>query len=294
MSGTDTHRLRALRQEMDRVLAQGPQDAAPTDEEDLTDRLYRALHSRHTPPGGRDSAHREQFARMLADVRARLVDVTVPHPHWTRVGSDAGNLIVRHRDGTEVVLPPPVAESWSDGQTELRAPAVAVTSDARWLRWNPPGLVADSLRARLYLNVRADRATDAWCRLVRALTDSTVAFASKIAGSHELLRRADCVVVYLAPDDLPAALTAMGTAEVSRELAPQTPGFSVRVAPGVGAATVPAWQPAHTSVGLYWSQELARGWLHRRSAGLDAVCRAVSASWTDVLQHIREDGNLDL
>jgi hypothetical protein len=148
MPGTDTDRLRALRHRIDRVLAQGPWEAAPTDEEDLTDRFYRALHSRHTPPGGRDSAHREQFALMLADVRARLADVTVPHPHWTRAGTDAGNLIIRHQDGTEVLLPPAVAETWPDGATELRAPAVAVTSDARWLRWNPPGLAPDSLRAR--------------------------------------------------------------------------------------------------------------------------------------------------
>jgi hypothetical protein len=287
MSGSDTRRLRALRQEIDHVLAQGPRKAETTDEEDLTDRFYRALHSRRTPPGGRDSVHREQFARMLADVRARLADVTVPHPHWTRMGSDVENLVVRHRDGSEVLLPPAVAETWAEAEAELRAPAVAVTADARWLRWNPPGLVADSLRARLYLNVRPDRATEAWCRLVRALTDSTTAFTSKIAGSRDLLHRADCVVVYLAPDDLAAALAAMETAEVTRELAPQTPGFSVTVASGVGAAIVPAPQPAHTSVGLYWSQKLAQGWLHRRSPGLDAVCRAVSASWTDVLQHIR-------
>ncbi|MGW2105938.1 T3SS effector HopA1 family protein [Streptomyces sp. NPDC001948] len=277
--------LRGLRAEIDRLLVR-PSRVHTTDEADLTDLVYRTLHSRNFPPGGRDSANRAQFTAMLTAARARLADVTVPHPDWTRARYVAGRLIVRHRDGSEAVLPPSVAATWPKDVPALDAPALAVASDTRWLRWNPPGLPADALRARLYLNVRPDRAVDVWCRLVRSLTGSPVAFATKICGSPELLARADSIVVYLPPAHLPDALAAVDAAGVAHELAPEVPAFSSPVAPGIGAATVPEGQPAHTSVGLHWSRELASGWLDRGSVGIDEVSREVAESWSDILHRL--------
>ncbi|MER7518591.1 T3SS effector HopA1 family protein [Streptomyces sp. NPDC126499] len=286
--------MRDLRGDIERVVLQDARGGSTPGEEELASRIYSALHSRRIPSNGRENAHREQYARMLTGIRGRLSDVTVPLANWALVGSAGESFVVRHRSGGEVAVPRSFVEIRDDGQVAVRAPAVAVSSDVRWLRWNPPVPDAEALRARIYLNLSPDRGVDTWCRTVRALHGAGVVFTSKIAGSRALLERADSGVLYLAPKELPSAVAVLGKAEIARDLDPQVPAFGGKFAPGIGVAIVPDQQPAHTSVGLHWALRFASAWLRQGSGGIDAVCSAMYRSWSDVLQHIAEDGKRDI
>lgn len=271
------------------VPGHGQPGLSPQERGDLVDRLYWAVHApqeRH----GMFSSDRHRFATMVREAERRLGDLTHEHPGFSWISQDpgTGRTIVACPDGVEIVLDAAQVRKATDGATvTCVASAVAEPVGARWLYWSPPG-AAGRVEARLYVHAPVDQAFEMWCGIVRVLETAGLRFAAKVGGSDAMLDRPDGIVIYCAADQLRDVVGHV--VPMAGGAKDSVPGFSLAVAPGVGAALAPDKESGGLmagSVGHHWSKALVDAWTASGASGLEAVFGRLSESWKRVAELTR-------
>ncbi|MFJ9008624.1 T3SS effector HopA1 family protein [Streptomyces canus] len=254
--------------------------------ESVIDRVYRKIHA--APGGTGDALHSDRvvYSAMVAEAERRLGDLTYGRPGFRLRSRAGGQTVVACPEGVDVVVDDRQVYISASGEVTVTACGLSTQVGARWVYWTPPRQ-ADGMAARVYLHARPDDALDSWCRIVRDLHSSGIAFAAKVGGSAAMLDRADCVVLYCSAEDL--AQVASAAAANCPDPVESVPGFSIAQYPGVGVALAPEADAGTMamSVGYYWARALVKAWDARGAEGLEPVLSRLAGSWERARRQLR-------
>ncbi|WP_328708583.1 T3SS effector HopA1 family protein [Microbispora hainanensis] len=292
MPADDELRVLKIRERVSHLLAGRAPGMAEgeSDLEQLVEQVYSDVHACQGSSHGSMSSNRAELAEFTARAYAELGEIKFWYPGWRFISETEGRVTVCCPDGVEVAVRrvETAVERRPDGEMSLRMSALAVPAESRWLHWTPPDRFTGTPDARIYLNAVPDEAMEVWFELVRALEATGVRYVSKVGGSTEMLRRADCIVVYVNTSDAGHVISGIRRLRLEKRLLEKVPGFSTPVATGVGVAIV-----AHTadtdvvpSVGYQWSRALIEGWNRDRERGLESVYARLANSWGDARRAI--------
>lgn len=154
-----------------------------------------------------------------------------------RVQKDSVNVMVRpdqvreSENGTEVHMP--------SGRSNLSPGFYVIIGNEG--QGSDDGTTTTTTTTRIYFNVRKEGAAELTANLCKYLNDLSVPFFYKVLSDEAGYDRADAAVLYLDKEEYPQAEAFIQEKWTSLEglLRPETPAFTLAVAPGVGVSEDP-------------------------------------------------------
>ncbi|GIJ51779.1 hypothetical protein Val02_86650 [Virgisporangium aliadipatigenens] len=245
----------------------------PGDRNALIRRVYRRVHCRLD--GDDDWSDRDRVAEQLKRATAALAGHRVAHRGFGSGGAAPdGRAVLVDAAGIRILAPRGVRVE--EGSV-VRVPAVGLAQEGRWLIWSGTLAPAEPGLARIYVNVKAEHTFDGWLALVRTVADAGLVAHVKCTTSTRSNARADCVIAYARPADLPRLLSLVRAALPDELRDPRVAGFAWNVERGIGAYVPDAAHSAATSSGYGWATRLVDA--HRTggiAAEFEALGRALS------------------
>lgn len=255
----------------------------------LAERIYRRCHLGLT--GEEDllprAVREHEDGAFVGQLRRHAAHRRHPDPGWRVVGRAGGGIEVE-RGGLRLVAP---ADHVTPGVGDLAT--VELPCERRYAiagfylvrgRTGPP---SDEPLGRIYLNVPAVYAVRAFVLVLDALDGAGLRYEVKALNHPSRYARPDGIVVYLPRAATPTGVAALDHAVPDVWRRPAAPGFTQRVARGLGAADEPAQAgPCIVSLGQDRSRRVAEG-LVAAGAGatstmrLEAICATFAAAGLD-------------
>ncbi len=211
----------------------------------LAERVYIRCHLalRHAPPARSVDVRGREDARLTGLLREASPVGRYDDDGWAVVGARGASFLVRKNGLTLIASPDEIRGSQpltADQRVAVRFPTERPYAiPGFYLAIGRAGPPHEGRLKRIYLNASAAAAPEVFGAVVRSLDSLGLRFQSKALNHPAEYARPDAIVAYVEAEDLGTATEALQKAVERGRLAPATPGFALRVSPGIGCADEP-------------------------------------------------------